>query len=192
MSGKEFYLRSFTWGFPVNAGGFILSTFLLAAGVKPQRFGRCVQFEVGRNWGGGSLGVFMFTCKNASKRLKEHEHGHGLQNCYYGPMMPLLVNVPSTARYWFRRVVQKLAPEKKLPPYDSIWFEAEATKIGKEYVEYMENREKELRNEEFEKQTEENREDGNTYKVLRTASRILLGGLAAVLTAEAIQLKKRK
>ncbi|MDO5444421.1 MAG: hypothetical protein Q4F31_02240 [Eubacteriales bacterium] len=190
MSGREFYFRSFTWGLPVNVGGALIAAVLLSAGVEPHRFGRCIQFDIGKNWGGGSLGVFMFTCRNASKRLKEHEHGHGLQNCYYGPFMPLLVNVPSSLRFWYRKAVQRLVPEKKLPPYDSIWFEAEATRIGKEYIENMEN---EFRNGITSDEVKKIEEDEICdYPVLRTASRVLLGALAAVLAAETIAFKKNK
>ncbi len=130
LSDREFYLRSFTWGLPVNLGGAVMALGMLATGHKPKRFGNCVHFEAGRNWGGGSLGVFLFTCTNASQRLKEHEHGHSIQNCFYGPLMPFVVNLPSSARYWYRRAVHAVRPEKRLPPYDSIWFEGEATRLG--------------------------------------------------------------
>ena len=133
LSDREFYLRSFTWGLPVNLGGGIVALGMLLTGHRPERFGKCLNFSVGKGWGGGSLGVFLFTCRDASLRLKEHEHGHSIQNCYYGPLMPFLVNIPSSARYWYRRAVQKVFPKKKMPPYDSIWFEAEATRLGREY-----------------------------------------------------------
>ena len=74
--------------------------------------------------------MFLFTCKDASLALKAHEHGHSIQNCYYGPFMPFLVNIPSSSRYWYRKAVHAIAPKKHLPPYDSIWFEAEATRLG--------------------------------------------------------------
>ena len=134
ITEKEFYLRSFTWGLPVNIGGAIVSLGMLATGHRPKRFGSCVLFEAGKNWGGGSLGIFLFTCKNATRRLREHEHGHSIQNCYYGPLMPFLVNIPSSARYWYRRALQAVHPDKVLPPYDSVWFEAEATRLGGSYV----------------------------------------------------------
>ena len=134
ISEKEFYLRSFTWGLPVNLGGSVIALGMLLTGHRPERFGNCLNFPVGRGWGGGSLGVFLFTCRDASQRLKEHEHGHSIQNCYYGPLMPFLVNIPSSARYWYRRGVQKFFPKKKMPPYDSIWFESEATRLGWEYI----------------------------------------------------------
>ena len=134
LSCREFYIRSFTWGLPVNVGGAACALAMLATGHKPDRFGQCVHFSVGEKWGGGSLGIFLFTCKDASRRLLEHEHGHSIQNCYYGPFMPFLVNLPSSSRYWYRRAVQRIFPEKILPPYDSIWFEAEASKLGHEYM----------------------------------------------------------
>ena len=134
LSSREFYIRSFTWGLPVNVGGAVCALAMLATGHKPDRFGQCLHFTIGEKWGGGSLGVFLFTCRNASRRLLEHEHGHSIQNCFYGPLMPFLVNLPSSSRYWYRRAIQKIHPEKKLPPYDSIWFEAEATKLGHDYM----------------------------------------------------------
>lgn len=80
------------------------------------------------------MGVFMLSSKNASRRLKEHEHGHSIQNCFYGPFM-LLVNLRSSTRYLYRRGVKAIWPGKKLPPYDSVWFEAEATQLGHQYME---------------------------------------------------------
>ena len=73
ISQREFYLRSFTWGLPVNIAGAVLAAGLLVTGHKPERFGNCINFTVGKSWGGGSMGIFMITCRNASKRLKEHE-----------------------------------------------------------------------------------------------------------------------
>ena len=131
---REFYLRSFTWGLHVNLGGAAAALAMLATGHKPEKFGNCIRFTVGKGWGGGSLGIFLFTCKDSSRRLMEHEHGHSIQNCFYGPLMPFLVNVPSSSRYWYRRIMQKVCPQKKLPPYDSIWFEAEATRLGHDYM----------------------------------------------------------
>ena len=133
ISDREYYLRSFTWGLPVNIAGAVAAAGLLATGHKPERFGNCINFTVGKNWGGGSMGVFMITCKNASQRLKEHEHGHSIQNCFYGPLMPI-INLRSSSRYLYRACIQLLKPNKTLPPYDSIWFEGEATELGRTYM----------------------------------------------------------
>ncbi len=135
ISEREFYLRSFTWGLPVNLAGALVAAGLFATGHKPERFGNCINFTVGKNWGGGSMGIFILSCKNAGRKLKEHEHGHSIQNCYYGPLM-LLVNLQSSTRYLYRRGIRKILPRKKLPPYDSVWYEAEATQLGHDYMEH--------------------------------------------------------
>ena len=139
ITDREFYLRSFTWGLPVNLGGAVIAAGLLMTGHKPEKYGKCINFTVGKNWGGGSMGIFMITCRNAPQRLKEHEHGHSIQNCFYGPLMPL-VNLQSTSRFLYRAGVQKLQPKKKLPPYDSVWFEGEATELGHAFMANRETR----------------------------------------------------
>lgn len=131
---KEFYLRTFTWGLPVTLGGAFIAFLLLISGHRPERYGHCLCFTVGKRWGGASLGPFVFVGRGVSARIRAHEHGHSIQNCYYGPLMPFLVNIPSSTRFWYRRAVQKWRPKKRLPPYDSIWFEAEATELGNRFV----------------------------------------------------------
>ena len=79
------------------------------------------------------MGIFMITCQNASQRLKEHEHGHSIQNCFYGPLMPF-INLQSSTRYLYRRGIEHFVPKKKLPSYDSAWFEGEATRLGSTYM----------------------------------------------------------
>ena len=37
LSDHEFYLRSFTWGLPVNIGGAMVALGMLATGHKPKR-----------------------------------------------------------------------------------------------------------------------------------------------------------
>ena len=134
LTPGKFYALNFTWGLPVNIGGAAVALAMLATGHKPHKFGDCVQFDVGKGWGGGSLGIFMFTCKDAPDSLKAHEHGHSIQNCYFGPLMPFAVNLPSSARYWARRAVQAVRPSAELPPYDSVWFESQATALGMDYM----------------------------------------------------------
>ncbi len=136
LSAREFYLRSFTLGLAVNIGGALVALLMLISGHRPERFGNCINFTVGKNWGGGSAGVFMFTCRRASRRLKEHEHGHSIQNCFYGPLMPF-INLQSTLRYLCRLIIQKLFPKKKLPPYDSAWFEGEASALGRAFMQHQ-------------------------------------------------------
>ena len=134
ITDKEFYVRSFTWGLLLNITGGFLALCAILTGHKPERFGNCINFSIGKGWGGCSVGIFTFTCRDATKELKAHEHGHSIQNCYYGPLMPFIVNLPSSLRYWYRRIVQRVMPDKRMGPYDSVWFEGEASRLGKEYM----------------------------------------------------------
>jgi hypothetical protein len=54
-------------------------------------------------------------------------------------MIPV-ISLPSFLRYWYRRIIVKINKNKKLPPYDSIWFEGQATRLGNEIVEYIQTR----------------------------------------------------
>ena len=62
--------------------------------------------------------------------------GHGIQNLYWGPLMIFVIVIPSVTRFWYREWYWKYRyPKtgKALPPYDSIWFEGQATKLGAKY-----------------------------------------------------------
>ncbi len=133
ITDKEFYIRSFTWGLPVNLGGVIAAAVLLLTGHKAERFGNCILFRAGDHWGGGSMGIFLIVCRNATQKLLEHEHGHSIQNCFYGPFM-VLINLQSSTRYIYRLLIKKLIPEKQLSPYDSAWFEKEASSLGSIFI----------------------------------------------------------
>ena len=129
-------MLSFTWGIISSAAGTIVAAGMILTGHKPKKYGLCCSFEAGKNWGGFSMGPFFVTQRGASARLKNHEHGHALQTCIYGPLMPFVISAPSSCRYWYRRAVGK---RKQLPPYDSVWFEADATKRGTEFMKNLEN-----------------------------------------------------
>lgn len=115
--------------------GCVVALCLILTGHKAKRWGYCWYFEVGENWGGVELGVFFVANKYPSEHTKSHEFGHGIQNCYYGFLMPFIVCIPSAIRYWYREIVQRTNPNKTLPPYDSIWFEGQATKLGEKMME---------------------------------------------------------
>lgn len=129
-----FYLLSFTWGLPMTMIGCLVALAMLALGKKPEKHGACWYFKIGRNWGGLELGIFFLTDETPSKRTLNHEHGHAIQNCWFGPLMPFLVSIPSAARYWYREL--RYYYKGKTPPtaYDDIWFEGMATRIGSEFV----------------------------------------------------------
>ena len=128
-----FYTLSFTWGIIMSLMGSVVALVLLITGHKPQKWGHCWYFEVGKGWGGLELGPFFLVSKNASKHTKNHELGHGFQNCAYGPFM-VVVSLMSACRYWYREL--KYHRKGLTPPtaYDDVWYEGEATKLGTEYI----------------------------------------------------------
>ena len=102
ISKPLFYILSATWGCIMTTIGAIVALVLLIIGYRPKKWNYCYYFEVGENWGGIELGMFFITDKSSSIRTKNHEHGHGIQNCYLGVFMPFVVSIPSAARYWLR------------------------------------------------------------------------------------------
>ena len=128
-----FYILTFTWGLPVTVSGCIIAFLFLITGHKPKRFGYCLRFESSRLKGGFSAGMFIFAKKGASKYLLCHEHGHGVQNCLYGFFMPFFVSIPSSTRYHYRKFKKCILRRPNNTPYESIWFEAQATEFGKQF-----------------------------------------------------------
>ena len=127
-----FYFLSFTWGILMTSVGIVAALFLVAAGYKPKRHGWCYYFEVGKNWGGVNLGIVFLTEANPSAHTKNHEHGHALQNCIWGPLMPFVISLPSAARYHIYNFQWKRG--KKLGEYDSAWFEGQASAWGDKFM----------------------------------------------------------
>lgn len=97
-----FHLLSCTWGGLMTAIGGIVALALIITGHKPKKYGHCIHFEFGNNWGGLELGMFFLTDKTPTTSTKNHEHGHGFQNAVMGPLFPFLVSIPSATRYWLR------------------------------------------------------------------------------------------
>lgn len=141
-----YWLLSLTWGSIMTAigllgfiGCMIINIFTRNMTVRYYK-GAIVTY-VGHYWGGVSLGSFIFVYTEAKKswyedrRMCEHEWGHSIQNIVLGPLNPFLVCIPSFTRFWYREFLRKHYPKKysKLPSYDSIWFEGQATKIGEKY-----------------------------------------------------------
>ncbi len=137
MNKTLHYILSLTWGLPLNLFGGIVSIILLLLGYKPKRYGWCWYFEVGYGWGGFEGGLVFVCSKDSLDRLKAHEFGHSIQNCYFGIFTPLVITIPSAIRYWYRELQYRKG--KVLPPYDSIWFEGQATGLGLKYINRIEN-----------------------------------------------------
>ena len=135
LSKKIYWVLSFTWGLPITLLGLITAVVLLCCGKKPYRHMYGYVFTVGENWGGLNLGPTTLACKTAHLATLNHEFGHSIQNCYFGPFMPFVVAIPSTIRYWYREWLVHYGRKKyyELPNYDAIWFEGGATRIGNEF-----------------------------------------------------------
>lgn len=131
-----FYFVSFTWGLPMTLIGCLVAIVLMITGHKPHKWGYCYYFEVGENWGGLELGVVFITNKKPSEYIRNHEHGHAIQGCYFGPLMPFLVCIPSATRYWYREYLVRSGKKRysELPDYYTVWFEKQASTLGTEFI----------------------------------------------------------
>ena len=131
---RLFLLLSLTWGLPLTLAGSLVALVCLLTGHRARRWGPCVYFEFPGSWGGCEFGLFFLTDGTRDDRLRSHELGHGLQNCLFGPLMPFLVTLPSACRYWNRRGKLRRGVRLRVP-YDGIWFESQATRLGRAYIE---------------------------------------------------------
>jgi len=130
-----YYLLNLTWGLPLTATGAICAFFLILSGKRPKRHGGCLYFVLGKNWGGLEMGLFFLTDRQESPHILDHEFGHSIQNALLGPLMIPLVCLPSALRYWVRRARSALGhPDPR--PYDAIWFEGQAGRLGRETRKY--------------------------------------------------------
>ena len=93
-----FWVWSCTWGIVMTLIGAVGAFALIIGGKQPLVFHGRVYFEVGRAWGGVSLGAFFFVSSGAALSLKQHEAGHTIQNLIFGPLMPFVVCIPSAFR----------------------------------------------------------------------------------------------
>ena len=117
-----YYFLSWTWGIIMSAIGFIIASVCFGLGYECKMHAGAFCFEIGGNWGGISFGCFFFCGTGSSKHTKDHEFGHSLQNCLWGPLFPFVIGLPSVIRCAvYNSNTRKGIPNKK--PYDSIWFE---------------------------------------------------------------------
>lgn len=146
-----FYILSFTWGFITSfIGLLIMIPFLITKKVKTfhgRLYGIFPEF-FGDGWG-FEMGCFFFVSHDCDEdaRMNSHESGHGLQNIIWGPLMLFVISIPSMIRFYYRQHLESKGVILK--PYDSIWFEGQASNWGWEYV-HMSNlkrqHDKELKN----------------------------------------------
>lgn len=102
MNKLLYYILSFSWGLPLNIFGGMVYLVLRIIGCRPKKFGWCQYFEIGYGWGGFEAGCVFVCAKDSSERLKAHEFGHSIQNCYFGFLTPIIITIPSAIRYWYR------------------------------------------------------------------------------------------
>ena len=97
-----FWIGQCTWGFIMTFIGAIVAFALILMGNKPQTLGPIIYIQVGKNWGGISLGGFFFCDADCENDIKYHEAGHAIQNLIFGPLFPFLIGFPSLIRCWLR------------------------------------------------------------------------------------------
>ena len=135
MDEKTFWKLSWTWGIIMTLVGKLVFFILQFFGYKPKRNMYGWYIEIGENWGGAGMGPYCICNKNPTQAMLNHEFGHGVQNCYFGPFQ-ILISIASAARYWHREYMMRVEKVKsnELPPYDSAWYEGMATEIGNQYA----------------------------------------------------------
>ena len=133
ITKRAFYVLSHTWGLPMTLIGYIVEGVLSLSSYRITKYGYCHLIVIGHNWGGCTLGKTIL-CSEETEHVLNHEHGHAIQNCYFGILMPFLVCIPSAARYWWRNYMKHIGKGDTLVPYDAIWFEGQATRVGTEFM----------------------------------------------------------
>ena len=140
MKKATFYFLSLTWGLPMTLIGAIAILILKLTGHEVKKWGYCYYTKVGKGWGGVNLGMFLITCEDTNNMVLNHEHGHALQNCIWGILMPFVIGIPSLVRYWYITVKVMLDINYDYD-YDAIWFEGQATRWGTEFIKHLGGRE---------------------------------------------------
>lgn len=138
ITKMSFYILSYTWGLPLTLIGWAIVGVLRSLGYKPKKWGGSRYFVVGENWGAFSIGTTIVVSKKSNRiNILNHEFGHSIQNCYFGPLCPFIVSIPSFVRATYRTVIVRLGIKKysELPDYYSIWFERTASELGEANIE---------------------------------------------------------
>lgn len=137
MNKVAFYILSYTWGILLTVVGWLVAGVLMLLGHKSHKWGGSHYFVVGKNWGGLSIGTTIVVSDSCTDEFSlNHEFGHSVQNCYFGPFCLFLVTIPSFMRACWREFVVwvKIKKRSELPDYYSIWFERTASELGEANV----------------------------------------------------------
>lgn len=132
----ELFQLQKTNGKPLSFIGDIVYLILCLLGYQQKMFYNISPyFEIGKGWGGLSLGWFFICCKDASEKTKCHELGHTLQNANIGGWKMFGLSLLSVVRYWYYDLFNI-----DWSTYYSWWFEGQATELGTKYVEIRKNK----------------------------------------------------
>ncbi len=96
-----FYLWQFTFGIVQNLIGLAMFVLYKAKGCKSELYHNAlITYIDKKNFGGVSLGMFIFINKNrvggARHDTKIHEYGHTVQTMLLGPLWLFVIAIPST------------------------------------------------------------------------------------------------
>ena len=122
-----YYLIQWTWGIIMNLIGLCVYTFAKIRKWPIKRYRKAIEIICPSNKiGGVSLGMFIMRGVN-QEQVMAHEYGHTIQNLRFGPAFLFAIGIPSFIRCGYYTLMRN---KKTLKPYDSIWFEGQATSLG--------------------------------------------------------------
>ena len=114
----------------------VILFLFICTGRRPIKYGWDWYVEIeGIDWG-LNLGLFILVPKGCGNALRNHEHGHGIQNIYFGIFTIAIVALPSAIRFWYVVIKQK-KDKMFVYDYDAIWFEGSATESGNALLERL-------------------------------------------------------
>lgn len=125
-----FWALSLSWGVLLTLPGLLLGMLLFWCGRKPMWHCGLLCFPLLHMSGGFSLGPVLFLSQRTGRVLWRHEAGHSIQNCLLGPLMPVVIALPSAVRYLYREYCLRARRGYMLSDYEDIWFERWASELG--------------------------------------------------------------
>lgn len=128
---KKYYLIQWTWGILVNIVGGIIYFILTKIGnYRTYKYRNMYCVVLPWNISGMNLGMFTVHGESCPKSIISHEYGHSIQNLKWGILTPFIISIPSFIRCCYREVLKSLNHPPKTNYYN-IWFEANATELGR-------------------------------------------------------------
>lgn len=130
------FVVNITWNIVMFTIGFVVGFFLWIFGIDYRFKKGFIIFNIGRRWGGLSLGCIVIRDRTSTTDVDYHEIGH-IHQAILGILYPFLVAIPSAIRYWYwtlKYLRHNLVPDAL---YDDMWFERSATDLGKVFEESL-------------------------------------------------------